>query len=177
MARVCNFAEVKEKDMVRVADTYSPYPLMTKVSFGSALLPLLPRMDSGSSENENFWLVTFIGFGGWLYNGYSIVKWDDCEVAPGQNGLTTPRLTEVIKYHEDQRGLFWRSYAWNAGWMAAVIMTTKYNERKIAALLSLGSPFVFSLGKVWTPFQDPQTLEFSLLPLPESPTLLMTWKF
>lgn len=176
-SRVCNMAEIKKNDLQRTGNAYSPFPMMTKVSLMTSLLPLIPRLDSLSQDNDSFWIVNLIGISGWFYNGSQTVEWDECEMNRNNDFFYSPRLNELIRYHEEQRALFWKNYLWNAGWMVAILTTTKYEERKVAALIALAAPWGFSSVKKWSPFDPTEQLELSFYPIPNHPTLGLSYSF
>lgn len=164
-ARVCDLQEIEALDTARFSEDYSPYPLMSRANIALPLIAYLPRLDSTSQENNGFQAVTFIGLGAWIYHSYKTLHPSDCwDARQGSGSLYQPKLNEVLAYHLTQKEFFWQSYTWSAVWMAGVMLTSQYNERKTAAGLALALPWAFSLSRHWSAFAEDQDLQISLLP-------------
>jgi hypothetical protein len=157
--------DIRQIDTQREGLEYSPFPLMTRALLVSDILPLIPHLDSSSSENSTFWTVTFVGLGGWAYFGMQSLSHNDCDDDRPAGRYYTPSLKEIIEYHHRERDLFWDTYVWSTAWMAGVALTSNYSERKTAALIALIIPFGFSFSKRWSAFAEDNDLQISLAPV------------
>lgn len=164
-ARVCTLQEIQNLDTARFGEAYSSYPLMSQINLVAPFLAYLPRLDSTSQENNGFQAVTFIGLGGWFYYAYKNFYPSSCQdLREGHGSYYQPKREEVLEFHHQQKDFFWKAYTWSALWMAGVMLTSNYSERKTAAGAVLAIPWLFSFSRNWSSFAEDQELQISVLP-------------
>ncbi len=163
-ARVCTLAEIRVLDTARIGGDYSPYPMMTKANAVASLLPLLPHLDAVSEESTGFQAVTFIGLGGWIYFGLQIIASTPCEDPRDGGVFYEPNLSELLKFHHQEKDLFLKSYLWSSLWMVGIMATSNYSDRKSMAMAALVIPWLFSSRGKWPGFAPDEELQIVILP-------------
>lgn len=162
--RQCRLEEIRQIDTALIGQAYTPFPMMNKVAVISSFLPLIPRLDSTGSENSTFWTVTLAGVGGMAYFGLKSLSPIDCEDERVRKKQYRPDRSELIRYHEKERDNFWSTYTWSGLWMLGIVLTTQYNERKIAAVGAAILPWTFAFSKRWSAFSDENELQYGIYP-------------
>lgn len=163
-ARVCSLDEIRRIDIRRTGAQYSPYPMMTKSLLMGDLLSVAARLDSSGGENNTFWTVTFLGLGGWFYFGLKSLESPDCIDDRTGARFYRPTREELLRFHHQEKDLFWRTYTWSGIWMAGVLLTTKFSERQTAAAIAMALPWAFSFSRRWSAFSEDDELQVRLIP-------------
>jgi hypothetical protein len=164
LAKQCTLEEIRQIDTRAIGNRLSVYPIMSDVTLLSPLVAYVPRMDSSGEENSSFWTITLIGMGGWVYTGLQTFPHISCDDDLEGRRRYSPSRDDLVRYHIQQRNIFWNNYAWLALWMAGVYTTTQYEERKVGALMALVVPWTFAASKRWSAFIEESELQFVVYP-------------
>lgn len=161
----CTLDEIRHLDTQKMGQRYSVYPVMTKATLMAPLLAYVPRMDAAGAENTSFSTVSFVGLAGWFYFGlqsFSFVSCDDEDSASRRR--YNPSHEELLRFHRQQRTVFWKNYYWMSLWMVGLFSTTYYTERKVGAVAALAVPWSFALSRRWTAFSEDLDLQYVFYP-------------